>query len=387
MPTSSARPSLRGSPSVREYGAVFLLLLASGVAQRLVTGAVAWVSDRTPVLLDPNLVGTVVYTGLALTALAAVYVAVRRLRPSVDPLERDELLAVGGTAAFFLGIAAYRVHGAADLPVFPGSVVSSLLQGGVAMGALALGYARLRGIEVPLSLPDRDARPVLGAAVLAAVLAGLAWVVTLVLTSPWIRDVASVDPVFSGFFAARQPSVGSLLLDSALPGVFVGFGTALLYNGAVQGGLRGRAGRLDSLAAVTALVGTFQWTLVPIGRLTGVTAPVALTAGAAAVSVVVAALTARAVRALRRSYGVAVTPALAATAGVLAVVGPPAVLAVALSYPASGLAYVGAFTAVTAVAAVGYERSRSAWVPAAAFATFLAVANRDVALLLAQFVG
>lgn len=387
MPSRSLRTAAPDVPATREYGAAFLLLLASGVAQRLVTGAVAWVSDRTPVLLDPNLVGTVVYTGLVLTALATVYVAVCRLRQSVDPLEGDELVAVGGTAAFLVGIAAYRVHVVADLPAFPGYVVSSLLQGGVAMGALALGYARLRGIEVPLSLPDRDARPVLGAAVLTGSFAGLAWVVALVLTSSLISHVASADPVFSGYLVAGRPSVGSLLLNGVLPAVFVGFGTALVYNGAVQGGLRERAGRPAALAAVTALVGTFQWTLGPIERLTGVTAPVVLTAGAAAVSVVVAALAARAVRALRRSYGVAVTPALAATAGLLAVVGPLAVLAVALSYPVPGLAYVCAFTAVAAVAAVGYERSRSAWVPAAAFAAFLAVANRDVALLLAQFVG
>lgn len=382
--SSASTPALsRVPPVVRGYGAVLLLLLASTVAQRLAVGAVEWTSGRTLLLLGPLLVGTVVYAVFGLAALAALYVVVRRLRPSVDPLERDELAAAGGTAAFLLSIAAYRLHLAADLPVFPATVVSPLLRGGVAMGALALGYARLRGIDVPLALPDRDARPVLGAAVLTAALAGLVWVAALVLTLPWVGDTMSAGPVFGQFGSARRPSAGSVLLDGLLPGVFVGFGTALLYNGAVQGELRDRVGRSGAVAAVVALLGTLQWVVGPIGRLTSVTRPVVIAAGAAVVSVAAAALAVRVVRPLQRSGDAAVTPPLGAIAGALVAAGPLAVLATAVLYPPSTLAYVGTFTAVAAVAAVGYERSRSVWVPALAFATYMAVANQEVALFLA----
>ncbi|WP_135821980.1 hypothetical protein [Halostella litorea] len=359
------------SPAVSAYGPVFALLVASLLLQRFLPAVVRTVVDRLSAVAGPQAVGAAVYAVLATAAYVAVAGHWGR------GVEWDALLSVGGTTALVGFAGAYRLLGAAALPAFPDDAVSALLVGGVAMGALGVGYARLRGVGVRFTGPARDALPVAGAVGLVAAVACLGWVAALAARG----NAVFLGPV-GGVFGPRR-SAAALLADAALPAALVGSGTAVLYNGAVQADLRGRVGPNGAVAAVTALVGLGAVQIRVGGRADPVAT--AATVGAVALAAVFCAFVAA--RAAAAGPLDADRPAVAAAVGVVVVA---LVLgAVASVRPADGLfvAYGLALTVVAAAAGVGYERTRSVWVPALAFALQRLLTDAGVALALASAVG
>lgn len=357
------------------------MLLASELLRTLFAGGVDAVSRLVPDALDPQLVGAVVYAALGLVALAGLYAAVRRLYATDHGFERHELVQVAGVAAALLLVAGYLLHGTADVPVFPGDVVTSLTTGVGVMGVLALGYARAYSVDMRLESPGRDALPLVGAAVLVSAVAGVGqFAVTAALGNPRFGGV--VIDVF-----VPRLSVGLIAWRVAVPGAFTAIGMGLLYNGAVQEALRDEPGAPEAVAAATALVGVLGWSPVANGLATGPTETLAALAATTLLSLIAAFLAARGVRPFARSLGVELTPAVAAAFAVLAVAVP--LLGVAVVHrPTTGIAVAGvALTSVAAVAAVGYERSRSAWVPVTAFAAYLIVGDTELLLGLVRLFG
>lgn len=381
LPSLQESVVARDRSVVREYGSLFLLVLASVFLRQLLTAGVDAVAERMPAVLDPRLVGAVVYATLAVAALAALYVAYRRLRPSADGLARHDLLSLAGTTTMVLLVAAYVLHGSVDLPVFPGDVVTSFLNGVVAMGLLAVVYARARGFDLRIEAPDRSALPLAGAATLVSALVGAAWLVAYAV----VRE-PRFGVVIGGPFAP-QLSAGALAWSVVVPSVLVGVGMGVLYNGAIQESLREHVGPAGAVAAVTALSSVASWAVVDVGLADDAVATAATTLAVVALSLLAASLAARGTRELPRSLGVEPTPAVAAAFGGCVV----ALLLLAVSgLYLSTWQFVPAGVSIAAVAAaasVGYERARSAWVPAIAFSTFLTIVDADLALYLARVLG
>ncbi|NHN45990.1 hypothetical protein G9464_00065 [Halostella sp. JP-L12] len=378
----------RGALPVREYGALFLLLLASMLLETAAAASVGALRDLMPVPLDPRLVGAAVYASLGVATLAAAYAAVRRLRDSADGLERHELVQIGGATALFLLVVGYVLHGAMDLPALPGDVVTSLLRGAVAMALPAFVYAEARGFDVRAGVPDPSAVFLAGATALSSALAGLGVIAVF---------AATADPLLVSLDRGVAPSsipASVLLWRVVVPGALVGAGSGVLYHGAVQESLRECAGPPVAVAVVAALVGVTTWVSGEIGRTTAVAtsatgAGSALTTAAAVllVSLPAAFLVGRGVRRLPRVVDVEVTPLVAAAVAVLVVGVAVLGASVVRSYPEAFVANVVGLTVVAAAAGVGYERSRSVWVPAAGFASYLIVVDGDLALYLVRVLG
>ncbi|WP_121821150.1 hypothetical protein [Halostella salina] len=369
---------VRDGPAGREFVAVGLLLLASLILQRVLRWGVDAVSVWSTDALGGQLVGAAVYTALGLAALAAGYAVVRR-GTSWDGLGSDGVVSAGGGAGLVLFAVTYQLHGVAALPAFPGSVVPALLVGGVAMGLLPVAYARARGVDVRFAPPDRDALPVAALTALVAALAGTGWVVALAA----LGNPLFVSPVGVTFGPGR--SAGVLLWDAAVPGALVGVGMGVLYNGAVQEGLREHVGPAGAVAAATALVGISVVEL-RVGAAAGPVPTAASTATVVLLALLGALLAANGSRVLAAALDGDLPTAGAATVGVL-VVALPLAVATAVRATTDLFAVYGVALAVTAAAAaVGYERTRSAWVPGLAFAAYRIVTANAVALWLAGIV-
>ncbi len=380
MVPASLRASTTPAPP-REFGAAFLLVFTSLLAQYLLPAGLDHISTVAVTRADPRLVGAVVYTVLGLAALALV-VAVARYRAGAPVLAPDERVQLGGAAMLVLFAGTYWLHGTVALPVFPESLLQPLASGGVAMGVVALGYARLRNIDLRAALPDRDAYPLAGATVGLAALAGIAWAVLVIVNDPPLLSFA----VGSGPGPAFGPelSASRVARDALLPAVLVGAGSGLLYNAAIQESLR-EWGSARAVATVTALVGTVSWAFTLLARPNTVLGMVGSLGAVAVLAVLAGTLAAVAVTVLD-DYAVAATPAVGAGVGILVVAVPLA--AVGLVRPATGsiVPYSLSYTVAGAVAAYGYERTQSVWVPAAAFAAYLTVVSWDVVVFLAEFV-
>lgn len=160
---------------MREYGLLFVAVFASLLLQRLAGQGVDVAANRLPAVLGPQLAGAVVYTALAMVAFTALYVAITRVSHSGRGLDWDGRLSLGGVTALVVFVLTYRLHGATSLPVVPDDIVIALLTGGVALGLVAVGYARIRGIDMHLAAPNRDALPTAGGVGLVAVCGGI-WV-------------------------------------------------------------------------------------------------------------------------------------------------------------------------------------------------------------------
>lgn len=370
-------PSATSTRTARELGASFLLLLTSLVAQRLVPVLLETVSRVVVVAFDRQTLGAVVYTTLAVSALGVAAVARRRLDGS-DPLALEERIQIGGTATLVLLVGTYWLHRTADLPVFPADLLEALMTGLVAMGAVALGYVRIRGVDVPLGLPDRTAYPMAGASVGLAALVGGAWLAVFVATNDVLLRFAGG----TGF--GIRFSTGDVIWDAAVPAVFLGVGSGLLYSGGVQEPLRERVGPTRAVAAATAVVGATIWTFRELAQF-GTTASTAVSLTAVALlSVLAAGLTIAVTGLVLDLLDVTATAPAGAVVGVLVVAVP---LATAGLFDAriGGFAAFGiSYTAAAAIAAHGYERTRSVWVPAVTFAAYMFVVDTSVAATLAR---
>lgn len=368
-------------PTVRAYVSLFAVLFAGALAGRLASAGVNYVTVRTGSLFPARLVGAVVYAALGLAAVGTVYAAVRRRGAPGDPLRRDELATLGGAATIGLLFAAYVLHGALDLPPFPEQLVTTFLNGPVIAGLLVAAYASARELPFRTDPPERERVGFAAAAVLVAGAVGLVLAIWYAVAS-----TAAAGPVLDGFFGPEL-TAGRLLGQVLLPAVFVGVGWALLYNGAVQETLERHHGRAGTLAATAALVASYGSVAAPLAAGAGparsaVGSTVAVLLGLLAAYV--AALGAD--RITRSSDGVPAAP-VATTAGVVVVAVPLLGLSAAGLVPGQFAAGAAALGVVTAVGAVGYDRCRSLWVPALAFAAFLAASDVFLVRFLASLAG
>lgn len=378
MALRSLQRALAGDrrPPAREYGVLFVAVLASLLLQALVGWGVGAAAERLPQLLDPQLVGSVVYASLGTLLLGVAYAAGRSLG-RVPRFERDGYVSLAGVTALVLVVAAYRLHGSTTAPVVPRGMTTALLTSG-ALALVAVGYARLRDIGLRLAAPGRDTLELAGGVVLVAGLAGVGWVLA---AATWADT-----PLVLTVGDATAPSVPVDALGRVvLGGVLVGGGTALLYNGAIQEGLRDRLGPAGATAATTALVGGSFVELRPLPR----TDPLSVVAGTGVVvllALLAAAVAAWVVRNLPRTVDTEPKPVVAAAVGAGVVVLPLVVL-VPLQSAAWRTVLYAAVPVVAAAAAVGYERSRSVWIPALAFVTYFVVADWAVVASVARLLG
>jgi len=372
-------PVVRDSPVARAYGSLFALLFASQVLEFLFVGGVAFVSQLVPNVLDPQVAGAVVYAVLGMAAFAGMYGVVRTRRPQKARAERHEVTQIGGVTAMLLLVAAYLLHGVTDVPVFPGQVLTSLLVASVAMGVPAFAYAKACEFDVHLDFPGRDAVPLAGVILTLSAITGLA---------QFAVAVAPGNPLLTDGVVGRfgpQLSAGLLAWRVVVPGVCVGLGMGLLYNGAVQERLREWLGPAGATAAVTALVGVLEWAFVAGGLTPSAVGVVGALAAVVLLSLLGAAVAVRSVRLGARRLDGEVTPVVAASVGVAVVAVPHAVL-VGIDPSWAGLAVGGlAATVVVAIASVAYERSRSVWIPVLAFVSCQVFGNTELLLSLAQY--
>ncbi|SFS06185.1 hypothetical protein SAMN05216559_2989 [Halomicrobium zhouii] len=372
-------PVVQDSPAARTYGSLFVLLFASLLLEFLFVWGVDTVSMLVPDVFDPQVAGAVVYALLGMVALATAYGLIRARRPAGVTAERYVVVQVGGVATMLLLVASYLLHGVLDLPVFPGDVLTSLLTGGVAMGLLGFAYARAGEFEVRLGFPERESLPLAGVTVTLGATAGVAQFAAS--TAP--GHPLLTDRIVGAF--APQLSAGMLAWRVVVPGVCIGVGMGLLYNGAVQERLRQRLDPVCATAAVPALVGVLGWAFVAVGLTNSAVAIVGGFATVVLLSLLWAAIGAWGVRPVARRLDVEATPVVGASIGVTVVAIPLAGLA-AIHGPAPGVAAAGfALTIVAAVACVAYERSRTVWIPALAFVSFYVVGDNHLLLSLVQF--
>ena len=239
----------------------------------------------------------------------------------------------------------------------------------VGAGAVAVVYARVRGVEIPFGLPARGSLP----AVALATLAPPALVAAVVLAGDATGVTARAMTQSS--YGAVIP-LGFLVQTAVVPAVLAGVGTALLFHGAVQGTLRERVDP-DHAAALTTLAAALFFLFGPVSVRDPVTLFLALFGGATLAAV---------------GYGLGLAYAGATTGSVRGafegrdgvVVATVAVLGVLLllsgvhGFPDA--VHLCLRVAVVGVGAHAYERTRSVWVPTLALATF------EVSMRLAVYV-
>lgn len=368
-------PAVGGPPTLRLFGGLFALLVASTLLSMLVPVVVRAAAERLPVALDPQLVGAVVYAILGATGLATVFVVGQRSGRFAAGLERHELVQLGGALGLVLLLGSYWLHGVASLPAVPGDVIAPLLAAVVAMAAPAVVFARTRRIDLPFAAPDR--RLAAGTALAAGLVA-----------AGWLAAVAATidtSPVFPGGTFGPQVTAASLFWQVVYPGVLVGVGMGILYHGAVQAALRAYGGPAGAVAAVPALIGGTAWASAELLRGAGAAATIASAAAVVGLSLVAALVAASAGRWLLGSRSVEDdrTALIAATTGVLLVLLPAIAAMPVRGYPVEFLASIGGFALVAAVAAVGYERGRSIWLPGLAFGVYLTLVDWQFVALVA----
>lgn len=375
--------TIRDSPMLREYGSLFVLLLGSKLLGILISTFVKMVSDLMPTRLNPELVGAAVYAMLGVVLVAATYAVYQHLKVSTEGLDRQSLLSLFGALGMLFLVIAYRLHKAMDLPVFPGDVVPSLLQGVIAMGVLALVYARVRGINIQTGFSGRDIYFLAVIVALVSALAGIGWVIAYTAIGN-TGIIISVGGVFGPRFSGPQLSAGVVIWSIVLPGVFFGGGMGLLYNGVIQEGLRGYMAPASAVAAVTALIGV-SFLNFETGWSTDVVATVATTTIVVLLSLLAAFLAVQATRILSQVFDIELPLIVGASIGVFLLMFPLLRMSMVQPSPARFVLAGGSLTVVAAIAAIGYERSRSVWVPTLAFALFRIIADAKVALYLAKF--
>ncbi|MFC7139138.1 hypothetical protein ACFQMA_04705 [Halosimplex aquaticum] len=366
MSGSLHRRSPDGGPALRKYSAIAALLAGLVLVRLGVNASASTVRAETGLFAVP-LVVIAAYSLVALAGLGAVYAVYAAGRD--ERLDGFELVEAGLAAAAFVFVGVYVVLG----PTAPDvSAATVLLPGGYAigLGALAVGYARVADLDLPVSPPTRDGWLLTGLAV--AVVA-----VTAALVTAGATVVGWPDSPAAAFGYSPALDATSFVLTTVIPMTLSGVGAALLFNGAVQTALRRHRSPAAAAGAVTLLAFGADWSLavVPVA-LTPVLGPVpAAFRGAAALAALVPAVVV--VLAVAVAYGRlwdARTPRSADGRTTIVPAGAGVVLTVAVTFATA--AFVGNsvgpatvnYPVAIGVAAVAAERTRSVWAPAIVYA-------------------
>lgn len=379
-------------PPLREFGSLLGLLLASMLLSLLVTplddALRLHVLDYLSQLVGRQFVAAGVYAILGMVVLVPVAVAIERRRDVSDRLDRVELAQIVGAIPVVLFVAAYVLHGAVQSSLYPRQLVRAVLDTGLALVLPAAVYARLRGIDLHLGLPAGETRPLPFVVAQASLLVALVTAVSYGYVGGFHTFSAGEG---SGFLPLTPDN---LLLDIVLPGLLTAAGMAVLYHGVLSERLADRTDSALTVAAVTVLMGEWAWGAVA-GEYVVDAGPAPPSLGLDVVGVgvfgVVSAVllsfvAVRATAALTRSPGPFDELHLAAGVGIAVTVCPASVLAAIGVLEATAAVSGTGFVLVAAIAAVGYEHTRSVWVPALALAIFYAVTSPHVTHALVQLV-
>ncbi|WP_459192165.1 hypothetical protein [Halosimplex sp. J119] len=366
MSDSLHRSSPSGRPTVAEYVALAALLAGLVLVRLGITVSASAFRPRGGILGIPLVVITV-YSLVVLAGLGAVYAVYAAGRE--DRLDGFELVEAGLAAAAFVFVA---VHLALDRFASGVSAEPVILPGGyaVALGLLAVGYARVADLDLPTTPPTRDGWLATGGAV------GVVAVATAVVTAG-ATLVGWPDSLGVAFRYGTMPDVSSFLLSTVVPAVLTAVGTALLFNGAIQTALRRHRSSAAAAGAVALLAFGADWVIaVASATFSPILAP--LPGALRWVGLVVAlVLTVVAVLAAALGYGRlwdARTPLPDDDRALFVAAGAGATLAVVVPLVASAFVSGGAgpstlsYAVAVATAAVATERTRSVWAPAVVYA-------------------
>jgi len=373
-PLQRSRP-LDARSSLIEYGGVAVLLGAVvivGAVLRRVFEHLAQIPPTSEPIIGAasaftgRILLSFVYAVLVLGVVGVGYVLARDWTDRFDRIDAPDLLTIGGTITAAAFVLAYVAIDPIQRSVTP--IVVDLV-GPVTMVVLALGYTRYRDVSLRTSVPDGDVLPTVLGVGLVAVLAGGAVLLGI---------GTGRTGVFGSFFQPRIGPVGvarSVVVTGALGGV----GYALLYNAAIQGRLGIVTCPAKAVAAVTVLFPVRAWAGIELqlvtaarqGSMTPLVQSLGRTIGAIVVGVVAAWLFVRGMDPLlSRMDGAATTlHSGVAAAGIVSFVA--VIASVVRGYPAGVVLGLVSLTVVAAAAAIGYERTRSVWVPALAFGVYL----------------
>jgi len=245
-------------------------------------------------------------------------------------------------------------------------VLPAVLVYGVGIALAAGCYARIRTVEIPFGIPTRDDWPV----AVSAVLAG-----PLLVTAGAVIGSAAFDTSVSAMVQLRygpDARLSSLVLSSFVPALLEGLGYGLLFFGVVHERLREATTPRHALVLTPVVVGFF-WEMQENVR-HDLLDPITLAHFAVLVVVSVgfgASLGLLYRATVRDSVGQLVRAAYVPVFGV-GLLGAVGVIS-GFDFPLvllDGLR-LGAF----AIAAYGYERTRSIWVPILVVAVFLAAVD------------
>lgn len=361
-------------PIGQTYGLLFLVLFASLILWGLVTVSIKAIVNELLTTREPLFIGSLIYTLLGMAVLTVTYTISRRGREMKREFDQFELLHLGGVIGILLFACFYLLLSFTELPIFPDDMIAVILTGPVGMGGLALVYARLEAFDIQIAAPSRDALPHTIGTIVLAMIVGLIWVIAVV-------SFDFIGPQFS-FSGSTTPelSAGDVLLNTVLLGCMTGIGWGVLYNGAIQENLREVVGPEQAVGALIAIIGIL-WVIAGIFFQTTDMIVMAGTAMAAVLLSLFAAMVAvwgieRVVQILDVEH----TLFLATSVSILVVT--IVLLALSLLLTSSlGLILVGlSLSVVAALASLGYEYSRSVWVPALVFSAYFICSDVNIGL-------
>ncbi|WP_181686846.1 hypothetical protein [Halorhabdus salina] len=380
--------SRNSRPVIREFIGAAALLVAVVVVSTVLTEVVEYfaVADATTdAATGPRggstdrVVFAVIVAGLGAAVVGVGSWLFRERVATFDSLEESALFRISGVIGLVLFVVAYLSVGVFDAPL-PDIVFD--LVGPVTMGGLAIGYLQYRDAPLQLGLPDGEALPTVLGVGGVAVIAGSGQVVL---------SYSARNGVFGSFF---RPSVSfiDILLSVGIVGILGGAGFALLYTAAVQGRLRTVTQPANAVVAVTTLLAVRSWAIPELRLLIGsggrsaspsLFGPSIVVAVAAITSGIVAAwVFAYGLETLRHEIDRDVTP-LVAGIGVVCVLTFAVSIAAGIRGYGIGFVWgVASLSAVSAAGSVGFERTRSVWVPALAFGAYWLLVDSALTQLL-----
>lgn len=353
------------------FKSLFVLLLAVGLLRTFNVETILTVSNTMRPIPDPTPVGTAVYAGVGLVVLGTAVALLGQRQTSEQRFPRGKLAGLGGAAAVTLVGVAYGLHRTIGLPPFPREALIATTNGLVVMGLGAIGYARRRSLDLPISAP-RDWAASLTTVVLSA---GTALGGTYV----YMRTVSTIPAMRFDRAAMGGVWPAELLLYSLL----MGLGWGLLFNGAIQTALRERLGAAGAVTAATAITGfpLLVGRAFPSGSGLGTLSLAALLTVENFMLVVVAFAFVHSAWVLSQRLGSELTSVRGAAAVVLVTI----LASLAVEQPPF-VALTVSWTVVAALGALAFERTRSVWVPVAAYASYeLFAAMETVRFLLGGY--
>ncbi|CCQ32803.1 hypothetical protein HLRTI_000781 [Halorhabdus tiamatea SARL4B] len=373
--------SIDARSSLVEYGGVVVLLgavVVLGTALRRVLEHLA----RVPPTAEPvigvasaftgRILLSFVYAVLVLGALGVGYALARGRVDRLDRIDAPDLFTITGTIVAAVFVLAYVAIDPIQRSVAP---IAVDLAGPVTMVAFALGYIQYRDVPIGVSMPDGDALASVFGVTLLAVLAGGAVLIGL--------GTVYTD-VFESVFQSRI-GPASVLHSVVITGILGGVGYALLYNAAIQGRLGLISGPAQAVAAVTVLFPVRAWASIELYSITvfrqGPMASIPFVGsngrviGAVVVGVAAAWLFARGIGTLQSRLDDTVTTVHAGVAAAMIVSVAFVLVGVVRGYSIVAVSRIVGIMAVAAAASIGYERTRSVWVPALAFGAYLLLVN------------